>query len=104
MPTFSPAWRATARLDNLTDVAYADRADYAFGTYRYFPGRRRTLFLELAWAQPRWDTPVIATLQPMLASGPKAARPGRGRLSHGPQMGHGGSATAGRALRGLQRR
>jgi outer membrane receptor protein involved in Fe transport len=48
---FAPAWRASARLDNVTDRAYADRGDYAFGTYRYFPGRPRTLFLELAYAQ-----------------------------------------------------
>ena len=50
---FSPAWKVAARLDNVTDKAYADRADYAFGTYRYFPGRPRTLFLEVAYAQPR---------------------------------------------------
>ncbi|MCP4303245.1 MAG: hypothetical protein GY783_21900 [Gammaproteobacteria bacterium] len=25
------------------------RADYAFGTYRYFPGRRRELFIELRY-------------------------------------------------------
>jgi iron complex outermembrane receptor protein len=49
---FAPAWRATARLDNVTDRAYADRGDFAFGVYRYFPGRPRTLFLELAYAQP----------------------------------------------------
>lgn len=48
---FAPAWRVSARLDNVTDKAYADRGDYAFGTYRYFPGRPRTLFLELAWTQ-----------------------------------------------------
>ena len=48
---FAPAWRASARVDNLTDSAYADRGDYAFGVYRYFPGRPRTLFLELAYAQ-----------------------------------------------------
>jgi len=35
-----------ARVNNLTDRAYADRADYAFGNYRYFPGRGRTLFVE----------------------------------------------------------
>ena len=40
-------WRGTVRINNLTDRAYADRADYAFGNYRYFPGRRRSVFLEL---------------------------------------------------------
>jgi iron complex outermembrane receptor protein len=49
----SPAWKVAARLDNVLDEAYADRADFAFGTYRYFPGRRRTLFLEVAYTQGR---------------------------------------------------
>lgn len=43
----SEAWGVTARLNNLTDRAYADRADYAFGNYRYFPGRGRSLFLQV---------------------------------------------------------
>jgi iron complex outermembrane receptor protein len=42
-------WRTILRLNNLTDRAYADRADYAFGNYRYFPGRGRTLFLEVRY-------------------------------------------------------
>ena len=29
----------TLRVTNLLDAAYADRADFAFGEYRYFPGR-----------------------------------------------------------------
>ncbi len=33
------------RVDNLFDTAYADRADFAFGSHRYFPGRLRTAFL-----------------------------------------------------------
>ncbi len=36
----------TIRLNNLTDTGYADRADFAFGRYRYFPGRGRELFAE----------------------------------------------------------
>ncbi|MGB0905937.1 MAG: TonB-dependent receptor [Maricaulaceae bacterium] len=36
-----------ARVDNLFDTDYADRADFAFGNERYFPGRPRTLFLGL---------------------------------------------------------
>lgn len=50
------AWRAgdalrlTLRITNLLDRAYADRADYAFGGYRYFPGRGRAAFLEVSWA------------------------------------------------------
>lgn len=37
------------RLNNITDEDYADRADYAFGNYRYFPGRGRELFVELRY-------------------------------------------------------
>jgi outer membrane receptor protein involved in Fe transport len=48
--TFAPRWTATLRLNNALDRAYADRADFAFGTYRYFPGRGRALFAELGWA------------------------------------------------------
>lgn len=36
-----------ARLNNITDEQVADRADFAFGNYRYFPARGRELFLEL---------------------------------------------------------
>lgn len=35
------------RVDNLFDVRYADRADFAFGNERYFPGRPRTVFAGL---------------------------------------------------------
>ena len=38
-----------ARLKNLMDKAVADRADYAFGNYRYFPGRGRELFVQLRY-------------------------------------------------------
>ncbi|MDH3273956.1 MAG: TonB-dependent receptor [Gammaproteobacteria bacterium] len=37
------------RLNNLTNRDYADRADYAFGSYRYFPGRGRELFAEIRY-------------------------------------------------------
>jgi outer membrane receptor protein involved in Fe transport len=42
-------WTTTLRLNNITDRAYADRADFAFGNYRYFPGRGRTLFVEVRY-------------------------------------------------------
>ena len=42
-------WAVTLRLNNALDRHHADRADYAFGTYRYFPGRGRALFAEIAW-------------------------------------------------------
>lgn len=45
----SAAWRVSARLQNLADTDYADRADFAFGQYRYFPGRGRSAFLEIAY-------------------------------------------------------
>jgi outer membrane receptor protein involved in Fe transport len=45
----APRWTATLRLNNALDRNYADRADYAFGSYRYFPGRGRALFAEIAW-------------------------------------------------------
>lgn len=37
-----------ARVDNLFDRRYADRADFAFGNERHFPGRPRTLFFGLS--------------------------------------------------------
>ncbi|HKR35750.1 MAG TPA: TonB-dependent receptor [Steroidobacteraceae bacterium] len=42
-------WTTTLRLSNVTDRAYADRADFAFGNYRYFPGRGRALFVEVRY-------------------------------------------------------
>ncbi len=41
--------RLGIRLNNVTDKDFAERADYAFGDYRYLPGRERQLFVELAW-------------------------------------------------------
>ncbi len=42
-------WLVSLRVTNLADAAYADRADFAFGDYRYFPGRGRAYFVELGW-------------------------------------------------------
>jgi outer membrane receptor protein involved in Fe transport len=39
--------KLSLRVDNLFDTRYADRADFAFGNERYFPGRPRTLFAGL---------------------------------------------------------
>ena len=44
------ALSAFGRIDNLFDKRYADRADFAFGNERYFPGRPRTLFFGLTAA------------------------------------------------------
>jgi iron complex outermembrane receptor protein len=46
---FVPRWSLTLRVNNALDRAYADRADFAFGSYRYFPGRPRSVFAELSW-------------------------------------------------------
>ncbi len=40
----------TLRVDNLFDKRYADRADFAFGNYRYFPARGRAVFLSVDYA------------------------------------------------------
>ena len=42
---------AFARLLNVTDERYADRADFAFGSYRYFPALPRQFYLgvEVTW-------------------------------------------------------
>ncbi len=42
-------WSIGLRVINLFDTVYADRADFAFGDHRYFPGRGRAYFLELGW-------------------------------------------------------
>ena len=49
--SFEPArnWLVSLRVANLADGPYADRADFAFGDYRYFPGRGRAYFAELGW-------------------------------------------------------
>ena len=39
----------TVRINNVGDRAIADRADYAFGNYRYFPGRGREYFAEIRY-------------------------------------------------------
>jgi outer membrane receptor protein involved in Fe transport len=46
---FSANWAATLRLNNALDEDYADRADFAFGNFRYFPGRDRTAFVEVRY-------------------------------------------------------
>lgn len=43
------AWSLTARVNNITDTYYADRADFAFGVYRYLPGRPREFFFEISY-------------------------------------------------------
>lgn len=45
----TPQWRMTLDVDNMTDERYADRADFAQGSWRYFPGRDRSWFFGLDW-------------------------------------------------------
>jgi outer membrane receptor for ferric coprogen and ferric-rhodotorulic acid len=42
-------WRGALRFTNLLDETYAERADFAFGNYRYLPGRERAVFLEFGY-------------------------------------------------------
>jgi iron complex outermembrane recepter protein len=51
--SFTQRWSARLRLNNVTDRDYADRADFAFGNFRYFPGRGRTLFVEVSYQPTR---------------------------------------------------
>jgi outer membrane receptor protein involved in Fe transport len=48
--SLAPAWTVYLRVNNVADVRYADRADFAFGNYRYFPGRERSAFVEIRYA------------------------------------------------------
>lgn len=41
------AWSTRVRLQNISDKRYAERADYAFGSYRYFTGENRGVFVEV---------------------------------------------------------
>ena len=45
----SPRFDVILRLNNVADRDIADRADFAFGNYRYFPGRGRELFAEVRY-------------------------------------------------------
>ncbi|HVC37407.1 MAG TPA: TonB-dependent receptor [Gammaproteobacteria bacterium] len=40
-------WSLALRVTNLTNKAYAERADYSFGNYRYFPGDGRETFIQV---------------------------------------------------------
>ncbi|RLA00688.1 MAG: TonB-dependent receptor, partial [Gammaproteobacteria bacterium] len=45
-----PQWSVNVRINNVTDVAYAERADYtSFTEERYFPGMPLSLFLGVQW-------------------------------------------------------
>ena len=42
-------WSVGLGITNVADADYAERADFAFGNYRYFPGRGRAWALSLEW-------------------------------------------------------
>jgi len=42
-------WLLRLRVENLFNQRYAERADFAFGNFRYFPGQGTTLRLSLGW-------------------------------------------------------
>jgi outer membrane receptor protein involved in Fe transport len=46
---FSDVLALHGRLNNIADDFVADRADFAFGNYRYFPGRGREFFAEIRY-------------------------------------------------------
>jgi outer membrane receptor protein involved in Fe transport len=45
----SSQWVLSTRVLNLTNQDYAERADYSFGTYRYFVGEPRSVFVSLKY-------------------------------------------------------
>jgi len=45
--------RVFARVINLLDEDYAERADFAFGNFRYFPGMPRQLYLGVEYSPQR---------------------------------------------------
>jgi outer membrane receptor protein involved in Fe transport len=45
----SPHLHLAVRLLNVTNRDYAERADYAFGNYRYFVGEPRSAYIKLRW-------------------------------------------------------
>lgn len=47
MNQVSPNWSFSARLINLTDEDYAERADYGFGTDRYFIGEPASIYVSV---------------------------------------------------------
>jgi len=44
-----PRWSTNLRLTNLLDEDYAERADFGFGSYRYFVGQPRGAYLEISY-------------------------------------------------------
>ncbi len=47
--TLSSRVELSVSMTNILDIRYAERADIAFGTERYFPGQARKIMLSVAW-------------------------------------------------------
>jgi len=47
----NPHWTLFGAITNLGDTDYAERADFAFGNYRYFPGAPRQFFVGVRFGQ-----------------------------------------------------
>ena len=47
--SLGPRWSGGLRLTNLLDEDYAERADFGFGSYRYFVGQPRGAYLEVSY-------------------------------------------------------
>ena len=47
--SFGPRWSGALRVTNLLDEDYAERADFGFGSYRYFVGQERGAYVELSY-------------------------------------------------------
>ena len=46
---WNSGWNVDLKLRNLTGRRYAERADFAFGNFRYFPGAGRQAFISVAY-------------------------------------------------------
>ncbi|MDP5052641.1 MAG: TonB-dependent receptor, partial [Congregibacter sp.] len=51
--TLPQGFSTTLRVTNLLNEEYAERADFGFGSYRYFVGQPRGVFVEFAYAPGR---------------------------------------------------
>jgi hypothetical protein len=49
LQTSKDDWKFSVQLTNITDEMIADRADYAFGSYRYFVGDGRNIAAEIKY-------------------------------------------------------
>jgi outer membrane receptor protein involved in Fe transport len=72
--TLGPRWQATLRLTNLLDEQYAERADFGFGSYRYFVGQPRGALRPYQSKPRRPCSPPVCTAS-IGGSSPHSPRP-----------------------------